>query len=760
MRTECQLNTIVCGDFNRPGINWDDMTSDKHGERLLECSMDLFLSQHVNDTTRNDAILDLIFSQDPNIVQNVSVLPDTLQTGDHNIITFLIDVQPIRDTTNKVVNNFKRADFLGAKEHLSNITWENEFANLDVNKSWDRLKHILKFIEDNYVPKRAVKRYRKPIWMDKVAFRSCQRRNKMRRINKQSKTAESLANYLSSVKIANNEKKRSRLDFEHKLGYNIKTDSKSLYAYVRSKSRSKDSAGPVLDSTNNLIFEPHRIASTFNDYFTSVFTQENTDTLPQVEPMLDPSDEIADIEFSEEDVDTLLTKLKDNKSPGVDNIHPAMLKNLHSELKKPLYLLFRKSLDEGTVPNDWKMANVAPIHKKGNKKLTSNFRPVSLTSMVGKLLERLINQAIMTHLSQHNLINDTQHGFLPKRSCQTNLLLYLELLTSCIDKGLDIDVLYLDFAKAFDKVPHKRLLKKVQAHGVSGKVYSWIENWLMDRKQQVKINSSYSGWNKVTSGVPQGSILGPTLFLMYINDIEENLNSTVLKFADDTKVMKVIDNHHCHADLQNDIKGLEKWAKLWQMQFNVDKCKMMHFGFNNTRHTYTMNNKELQTVSEEKDLGVIIQDNLKVDKQVAASVAKANKMLGMIRRSFKSRDEKMMLQLYKSVVRPHVEFAISSWSPHFKIDIEAIEKIQHRFTRLLPRMKHLSYEDRLIKLNLTTLERRRERGDIIQTYKIMHGLSDVNINELFTMVEVDWRQCGNILALCYLTVVMELQDSL
>ena len=283
--------------------------------------------------------MDLIFSQDPNIVQNVSVLPDTLQTGDHNIITFLIDVQPIRDTTNKVVNNFKRADFLGAKEHLSNITWENEFANLDVNKSWDRLKHILKFIEDNYVPKRAVKRYRKPIWMDKVAFRSCQRRNKMRRINKQSKTAESLANYLSSVEIANNEKKRSRLDFEHKLGYNIKTDSKSLYAYVRSKSRSKDSAGPVLDSTNNLIFEPHRIASTFNDYFTSVFTQENTDTLPQVEPMLGPSDEIADIEFSEEDVDTLLTKLKDNKSPGVDNIHPTMLKNLHSELKKPLYLL-------------------------------------------------------------------------------------------------------------------------------------------------------------------------------------------------------------------------------------------------------------------------------------------------------------------------------------------------------------------------------------------------------------------------------------
>ena len=215
--------------------------------------------------------------------------------------------------------------------------------------------------------------------------------------------------------------------------------------------------------------------------------------------MLDPSDEIADIEFSEDDVDTLLTKLKDNKSPGVDNIHPTMLKNLHSVLKKNRYLLFKKSLDEGTVPKDWKMANVSPIHKKGNKKLTSNFRPVSLTSMVGKLLERLINQAIMTHLSQHNLIKDTQHGFLPKRSCRTNLLLYLELLTSCIDKGLHIDVLYLDFAKAFDKVPHKRSLKKFQAHGVCGKVYSWIENWLMDRKQRLKINSSYSGWNKVTS---------------------------------------------------------------------------------------------------------------------------------------------------------------------------------------------------------------------------------------------------------------------
>ena len=213
-----------------------------------------------------------------------------------------------------------------------------------------------------------------------------------------------------------------------------------------------------------------------------------------------------------------------------------------------------------------------------------------------------------------------------------------------------------------------------------------------------------------------------TLFLMYINDIEENLNSTVLKFADDTKVLKVIDDHHCHADLQNDIKGLKKWAKLWQMQFNVDKCKMMHFGFNNTRHTHTMNNKEIQTVSEEKDLGVIIQVNLKVGKQVAVSVAKANKMLGMIQRSFKSRAEKMMLQLYKSVVRLHVEFAISSWSPHCKKDIEAIEKIQHRFTRLLPSMKHLSYKDRITKLNLSTLERRCERRDIIQTYKIMHAM--------------------------------------
>ena len=306
---------------------------------------------------------------------------------------------------------------------------------------------------------------------------------------------------------------------------------------------------------------------------------------------------------------------------------------LSKQLSCPLGILFRRTLDEGTVPDDWREVNVTPLYKKGNKSTPGNYRPVSLTSVVCKLLESIIKDAIMEHLEQHKLLEVSQRGFLPGRSCLTNLLAYLENVTKHVDSGLPVDTLYLDFAKVFDKVPRRRLLMKLKAHGIDGVVLEWIRRWLTDRKQQVIVNGETSYWLPVLSGVPQGSVLGPVLFLIYINDIDLNIYGEMLKFADDTKVICPIVNEEYGETLQTDLDRLMDGSNKWLMQFTIEKCKVMHFGYNNPCLEYTMGGEKLMMTESEKDLGVVIHSTLKPAAHITNCVNKANQMLGMIQRT-------------------------------------------------------------------------------------------------------------------------------
>jgi len=265
------------------------------------------------------------------------------------------------------------------------------------------------------------------------------------------------------------------------------------------------------------------------------------------------------------DVDIVIDKLNSvnvNKSQGPHEIHGKLLMELREEIAPSLVDLFKASLETGVVPQDFRDATVVPLHKKGGRDKAENYRPISLTSIVGKFLESVIKDNIVSFLENNNLIRDSQHGFISGRSCLTNLLDFMDEVTRELDIGNSVDVIYLDFAKAFDKVPHKRLLSKLEAHGITGKVLRWIAGWFRDRRQKVSVEGELSEWTEVKSGVPQGSVLGPLLFLVYINDIDENILSKFCKFADDSKVAKVVNNAHDAEILREDLEVAKLVSRL------------------------------------------------------------------------------------------------------------------------------------------------------------------------------------------------------
>ncbi|MBB6707133.1 reverse transcriptase family protein [Proteus mirabilis] len=308
---------------------------------------------------------------------------------------------------------------------------------------------------------------------------------------------------------------------------------------------------------------------------------------------------------------------------------------------------------------------------------------------------------------------------------------FFEEVTKRIDEGRAVDVIYMDFSKAFDKVPHGRLVSKVRSHGIQGELAIWIQNWLKGRRQRVVVEGCFSDWRPVTSGVPQGSVLGPLLFVIYINDLDASIRGTVSKFADDTKIGGVVDSEEGYLRLQQDLDQMGQWAEKWQMEFNSDKCEVLHFGKANLSRTYTLNGKVLGSVAEQRDLGVQVHSSLKVESQVDRIVKKAFGMLSFIGQSIEYRSWEVMLRLYRTLVRPLLEYCVQFWSPSYRKDVVKLERVQKRFTRMLPGLEDLSYRERLNRLGLFSLERRRLRGDLIEVYKIMRGMDRINRQSLF-----------------------------
>ncbi len=474
-------------------------------------------------------------------------------------------------------------------------------------------------------------------------------------------------------------------------------------------------------------------ANLFNDYFGSVFEPDSTANLKVTPEKVKP---LSFLKFPPELVYFHLCSLPAKLSAGPDGLPSLFFRKLAFQLAEPLSSIFEVSFHTGTVPSDWSKSLVTPIYKKGCRSNPANYRPVSLTCVACRLMEKIIKTELLAHFSRNSLISNSQHGFLARHSTVTQLLESLNDWTSAVDQRDAVDVIFADVSKAFDKLPHSKILESLKAYRIEGLLLQWVKVFLSNRTQCVVYNGCQSPQVRAISGVPQGSVLGPLCFLVVINRLPSVIrHGTVKLFADDCKIYLRIKSDVDFNLLHQDLHSLFEWAQQNGLVLALEKTVVMHLGNNNPNRKYRVNDTELNETCVTKDLGVIFSSNLKCADHIGSICKKAFARVNLIYIAFYSRQLSFLVQMFKTYVRPTLEYASEVWSPHLKKDIDLIERVQKYFTQRLPGVSG-NYTDRLFLLRskgiqLELLEMRRIMADLITVYKIINGLCALDFRDFF-----------------------------
>ena len=668
---------LLSGDFNLPSMNWKAETTSpgckniSYYEQFLTILKDSNLTQLIDEPTRGENILDLIFTTNPTLLHSSQVLPGI---SDHDIASVEVGIRPhIPKQEPRKILLYKRADWDGFREEMGKFSVEfcsRDHTNSDVNTLWNEFTHVLDKGTATYIPSKNARQKNGLPWVNRDIRRLIRSRD--RQYRKHRKTGNPKDKLLfrelkhkvqQQIRTAYHHYVEDILGLTTEPGNNThsKPDTKKLFTLLKHSKKDSQSI-PPLQSNGKTFSDTTEKADILNNQFQSVFSPKHPLSLQQtcqqaIHDHTDtgkiPSSSIPSstskyptmppFTIGSEGICKLLKALQPNKAAGPDKISPMILKELREQISGILQIIFSKSLHTGKLPSKWLDANISPIYKKGDRSLPSNYRPISLTCVLCKVMEHIVTSQLVKHFNRNNILYELQHGFREKRSCETQLIMLTHELLQNMQKGKQTDLILLDFSKAFDKVSHEKLIYKLHNYGVKGKTLSWIKSFLDNRTQTVVIEGKQSHTAPVTSGVPQGSVLGPILFLAYINDLPDNITSQVRLFADDTVVYAAISRMDDSLALQRDLDTLQTWENKWDMEFNPSKCQVLQL----TRArkpiptSYYLHNQKLEITDCARYLGVDISQNLSFNNHIDRICNTANKTLGFLRRNLKVNNKQL-----------------------------------------------------------------------------------------------------------------------
>ena len=737
--------SIIVGDFNLPNVSWlsgtvnAPVSSNNRGlviqKQFMECFHDNGLVWFITDeVTRRrvangklqESTLDQVLSTNEAIINEVNIVAP-LGKSDHVCFDVELNLSHKDTIQNEAAKKEPRKLWgkISIQEILlksSGIDWSFSSNVTSSEDMWNELHAKLNLVSD-FVP--IEKESKSMPWVNSSLKRCRKKTDKCWSIFDGDPNMANLNVALHQQGQFESKSFTCKVNFEKKITKNMKYNIKPFYAYLRGKRVLKDCVSSLQKPDGSLTKNNFETAEVLADAFASVFVKEPQGPLNrECYDIPDKRDQIDDIVITKDDVIRELRNINISKSQGPDGIHPKLLKGLEGNLNFVIAVtkLFQTCASSGKIPEQWKTANVTSIYKKGSRKDALNYRPVSLTCIICKIYEKFIRRHILNFIS--NKIDPSQHGFVERKSCLSNLLECVESIIELLEEGAPVDVFYFDFCKAFDSVPHYRLLTKMRNMGIDGKTLNIVEDFLSGRTFQTYVGGAFSKYRNVLSGVPQGSVLGPLLFVIFVNDLPDSIDGISKLFADDLKVIVDASDTESSSSMLED---LQDWQNLWLLKFNSSKCKVMHIPYNNnSNQDYVFNNVTLESIEAEKDLGVLTSCDLTWTQHIKSCISKANSMIAWVTRNLVVRELSVMRNVYKTMIRPHLEYCAQLWSPpaihgNWSSIIE-LENVQRRFTRLIDGIGTLSYSERLQALQITTLAERRIRGDLIETFKMLNGL--------------------------------------